>query len=127
MDNRFRIVRRLADGRFHSGEELAQGAGISRAAVWKQVGKLQDEFGLEVHAVRGRGYRLAEPLELLDRERILAELSAQGRSRLAQLELLGRIGSTNHHLLEQAVAGAPSGCACLAEQQGIFSKIFRCS
>lgn len=115
MDNRFQIVRRLADGRFHSGEELAREAGISRAAVWKHIGKLQDELGLEIHAVRGRGYRLVEPLELLDRDRILAGLTGQAQP--AQLELLGRIDSTNNHVLEQAVAGAPSGYVCLAEQQ----------
>src|SRR5690606_41000788 len=32
----------LADGREHSGEDLARTFGVSRAAVWKQIGKLAD-------------------------------------------------------------------------------------
>ena len=38
-------------------------------------------------AVRGRGYRLAAPLELLDPERILAALAAEAQPRIARLEI----------------------------------------
>ncbi|MGD1984596.1 MAG: HTH domain-containing protein, partial [Chromatiaceae bacterium] len=60
----------LVDGRFHSGEQLAAQLGISRAAVWKRVRRLQQTLGLSVDAVRGRGYRLAAPIELLDADLI---------------------------------------------------------
>lgn len=49
-----------AKGGFVSGEELASGLSLSRAAVWKAVSALERE-GVEVEAVRGRGYRIAGP------------------------------------------------------------------
>ncbi|MGH8209383.1 MAG: HTH domain-containing protein, partial [Steroidobacteraceae bacterium] len=36
------IFARLADGQFHSGEELAQALGVSRSAVWKAARSLRD-------------------------------------------------------------------------------------
>ena len=60
-----RVFRALADGHFHSGEELAQRLGVSRSAVWKAANTLR-ELGSTVHAVRNRGYRLAGAGEPLD-------------------------------------------------------------
>ncbi|NIR59287.1 MAG: bifunctional biotin--[acetyl-CoA-carboxylase] ligase/biotin operon repressor BirA [Gammaproteobacteria bacterium] len=116
MDGRTRLIRHLADGRFHSGEALGKALGISRAAVWKQMRGLE-ALGLSVHSVRGRGYRLAEPLELLDPDRLRARLSPQGRQLLACLEVLDEIDSTNRHLMDRAGGGGRSGEAALAERQ----------
>ena len=55
----------LSDGEFHSGQDLADALGISRTAVWKQLGKLAD-LGLEIDSVKGRGYRIPGGIELLD-------------------------------------------------------------
>lgn len=70
----------LADGVFHSGEELGRLLGVSRSAVWKQLKRFSAYYGLEVQAVRGQGYRLASPLSLL----------------LSSDELSQRIGLTCH-------------------------------
>lgn len=59
------LLRLLADGRFHSGEELGERLGISRSAVWKQLQQLQLENGLSLQSLRGKGYRLERPLSLL--------------------------------------------------------------
>lgn len=59
------LVRLLADGGFRSGSELGDELGISRAGVWKRVQRLAD-FGLNLESVKGKGYRLAQPLELID-------------------------------------------------------------
>ncbi|MCQ4348414.1 bifunctional biotin--[acetyl-CoA-carboxylase] ligase/biotin operon repressor BirA [Pseudomonas stutzeri] len=59
------LLRLLADGRFHSGEELGAKLGVSRSAVWKQLQQLQLDNGLTVQRVRGKGYRLERPLSLL--------------------------------------------------------------
>ena len=59
----------LADGEFRSGEWLAARLGVSRAAIWKRVGKLA-ERGIELERVSGRGYCLPGGIELLERERI---------------------------------------------------------
>lgn len=93
----------LADGQFHSGEELGEAAGVSRAAIWKLVEQLR-ELGLQLESVRGRGYRLARPIELLDAQLIEAEL---GQDLLDPLpvEALFRCTSTNALLLERAKNG----------------------
>ncbi len=117
MQTRYRLVRALADGKFHSGEALAGALGISRAAVWKQIKGLREQWGMEIHAVSGRGYRLASPLELLQQERILAQLPPGTKAALTGLEIHDSIPSTSEQLMQQAATGAPGGRVCLAEQQ----------
>ncbi|WJW75122.1 bifunctional biotin--[acetyl-CoA-carboxylase] ligase/biotin operon repressor BirA [Thiohalobacter sp. IOR34] len=116
MTMRYRLLRILADGRFHSGQDLGSLLGISRAAVWKHLKAIRG-MGLDVQAVRGRGYRLAEPLELLDEARIIAAISQPMRDRLSALELHTELGSTNDRLRQRAREGAAGGTACLAERQ----------
>ena len=106
----------LADGRFHSGTELAEVLGVSRTAVWKNTRELES-LGLEVAALPGKGYRLMSPLELLDEAAIREHLSAEAALLLAALELHEQIDSTNSHLMRAGVAGAPTGAVCLAETQ----------
>ena len=95
MPVRALLLQQLADGRFHSGQQIAAALGVTRTAVWKQVQRLEREFGIRVDAVRGRGYRLAAPLELLDTDRIRTELSADGQQALQTLQLLATTASTN--------------------------------
>jgi BirA family biotin operon repressor/biotin-[acetyl-CoA-carboxylase] ligase len=116
MDTPLRLLERLVDGRFHSGAALAERFGISRTAVWKAMRRL-GEHGIEVHAVRGRGYRLARPLELLDAGQVRAGLGARAASLLQALEIHRRIDSTNLHLMARGHAGAPGATACLADSQ----------
>jgi len=106
----------LNDGTFHSGEALAQVLGVSRAAVWKLVRVLQRR-GIRIQAVRGRGYCLPEPVELLDQARITAELQADVRSLIGEIEIHQSIDSTNTYLLSRAKDGLVSGSVCLAELQ----------
>ena len=42
---------------FVSGQELSDGLGVSRTAVWKAVNQLKAE-GWQIEAVRSQGYRL---------------------------------------------------------------------
>lgn len=116
MQQRQRLLSLLADGRFHSGEELGRALGVGRGAVWKML-RGAAPLGVEVFAVRGRGYRLGAPLELLERERILAALDASARALLGGLEVFPEIDSTNRWLLARAGRGLRRGHACLAEYQ----------
>lgn len=111
------LIRTLADGRFHSGEELGQLLGISRAAVWKRLQKIRLEFALEVDAVKGKGYRLSEPLDLLDESRIVSCLTDEDRKALGHVYVHSSIDSTNSWLMAQGAAGETSGTVCLAERQ----------
>jgi BirA family biotin operon repressor/biotin-[acetyl-CoA-carboxylase] ligase len=116
MNHVHRLIQRMADGLFHSGEELGAMLGLTRSGVWKQL-KTLEVLGLELFAVPGRGYRLARPLELLERDRIVAQLSNNARATLAELELFQEVDSTNRHLVRRGPSGLRSGSVCLAESQ----------
>lgn len=105
----------LADGRFHSGSELARRFGVSRAAVWKAVQRLA-ELGVGVDAVRGRGYRLRSPYEPLDAAAIAQGL-AQAGAVPPPIEVLPCVDSTNRRLLQYAREGGAAPSVCLAERQ----------
>jgi BirA family biotin operon repressor/biotin-[acetyl-CoA-carboxylase] ligase len=110
----FRALRSLADGRFHSGEAVARELGRSRATL-STVMKHAPEFGVRVFSVPGRGYRLPEPIEFLDKAAVERELgAAKGR---VDLSVLDEIESTNSLLAEMAARGAASGTCLAAEWQ----------
>ena len=71
----------LADGAAHTEQELVERLSAEPATLAQAVRALRD-LGLEPRALPGDGYRLAEPLELLDRQRIAAGLSDETRIRL---------------------------------------------
>jgi len=71
MSTRTRLIELLASGDFRSSQWLGSQLSISRAAVWKHIRSLTSA-GMEVHAVRGRGYRLGEAVEKAE------ELAATG-------------------------------------------------
>lgn len=117
VETHLRVLRLLADGRYHSGATLAAELDVSRAAIWKSVHKAGELLGLEIQSRKGRGYRLAAPLELLDAGKILRALGREAQGRVARLEIFEDISSTNSHLMTVGHAGAPSGTLCLAERQ----------
>lgn len=69
------LLRLLADGHFHSGEELGAALGVSRSAVWKQLQLLEGMTGLSLFKVRGKGYRLERPISLLAKGALQARLA----------------------------------------------------
>ena len=108
------VLRRLADGEFHSGEALARALDVSRASVWHAVRELEGA-GLEIYKVHGRGYRLPQPLVLLDRAAVERHLGAHaGRF---TLDVRDAVDSTNTRLGELGAAGAASGTVLAAEWQ----------
>lgn len=111
------LLEQLCDGGFHSGEQLAHLLGITRTAVWKRIQSLRRDYHLEIHAVRGKGYTLAEPLELLDENHIVELLSTQQNALMSRLQLMVSVDSTNSWLKQQLSQGMQSGSACLSEHQ----------
>ena len=108
------VLKRLADGEFHSGEALARSLEVSRASVWHAVREL-DAAGLEIYKVHGRGYRLQQSLTLLDRNSIERELGADAGRFV--LDVRGEADSTNTVVMQRAAAGAPSGTVLAVEWQ----------
>lgn len=105
----------LAPGDPVSGAALAAQAGVTRAAIWKQVEALRAR-GVPVEA-RGRtGYRLPWPVQMLDVARIRAALPAPWARALSALEVHGEIDSTSSEL-QRRLATAPDLSMLLAESQ----------
>jgi BirA family transcriptional regulator, biotin operon repressor / biotin---[acetyl-CoA-carboxylase] ligase len=116
MSGRMELLRLLADGALHSGEELAAALEVSRAAIWKRVQQLE-EWGIAVEAKPGSGYQLESQIDLLDASAIRAKLPHAALERLRNLEVHEVLDSTSDRLL--AVEELPPGRfdACLAEFQ----------
>lgn len=108
-----KLLKLLKDGQFHSGEALGAALGVSRSAVWKQLQHLEAELSLPVYKVRGRGYRLAAPLSLLD------ERAIQDASQAVDWPVLihDEIDSTNAQGLREVSEGRQAPFLVLAERQ----------
>lgn len=118
MKSLFRLLPLLRHDCFQSGTVLAQQLGVTRPTVAAWVAQLCD-LGVDIHVVKGRGYRLAEPISLLDRERIVAGLDASLRASLQVLDIQTDLESTNRWLMEQQLApGQWSICAAEYQYQG---------
>ena len=100
-----KLIALLANGEFHSGEQLGETLGMSRAAINKHIQTLRD-WGVDVFTVPGKGYSLPEPIQLLNAEQILGQLDG------GSVAVLPVIDSTNQYLLDRK-----SGDACVAEYQ----------
>lgn len=103
------LISLLSDGQFHSGEQLGEQLGISRAAVSKHMAALKS-LGLDLFSLTGKGYRLAVPMALYDRAQL------QVLAPMAPIHCFPVIGSTNQYLLER-VDSLSKGECCLAECQ----------
>ncbi|WP_312760722.1 bifunctional biotin--[acetyl-CoA-carboxylase] ligase/biotin operon repressor BirA [Pantoea brenneri] len=104
-----KLVDILSDGEFHSGEQLGETLGMSRAAINKHIQTLKS-WGLDVYTVTGKGYSLSAPIQLLDEQAILS------RVKQGNVSVIPVIDSTNQYLLER-MHELQSGAACIAEYQ----------
>ncbi|NOT15944.1 MAG: bifunctional biotin--[acetyl-CoA-carboxylase] ligase/biotin operon repressor BirA [Methylotenera sp.] len=92
----FPILKLLCDGKFHSGEAIAKYFNVSRTHVWNA---LQDaeELGVEIFAVRGRGYQLPNATTLLNPQTVRA--CFESPPHWLQLEVHDFLPSTNSYLM----------------------------
>lgn len=93
---------------------MAAQLGLTRASIWRIVRELSS-FGVEIQAVRGRGYRLPIALEWLSSEEIISAMPHRYRSEIQHLHVLCSTDSTNSWLLRQAHTEGVS--VCFAEHQ----------
>jgi BirA family transcriptional regulator, biotin operon repressor / biotin---[acetyl-CoA-carboxylase] ligase len=93
----FPILHLLADGQFHSGEALAQHFKVTRATIWNAV-KHAESLGVQVFCVRGRGYKLPQAIELLDKNEVLKAIGEQRA--WFNLQILDEVKSTNTYLMQ---------------------------
>ncbi|WP_299798819.1 bifunctional biotin--[acetyl-CoA-carboxylase] ligase/biotin operon repressor BirA [uncultured Shewanella sp.] len=107
-DRKRAIIAALNTGGFVSGELLANQAGISRAAIGKHIASLE-EYGIEVFSVKGKGYKLASKISLIDESRLKNEINHR-------CFYFDEIPSTNAFFLKN-VEDLNSGDICVAEYQ----------
>ena len=116
----FSLLRQLADGEIHSGEDLAAKVGLTRARV-SQVLKDAEVAGLALERVKGRGYRLLEAPDFLDARKIRARLGVLAEARPATLplaiEIVDQIESTSSELMRRAQRRDVHRTALAAEWQ----------
>jgi BirA family biotin operon repressor/biotin-[acetyl-CoA-carboxylase] ligase len=110
-----RLAHYLSAAETRSGEAIANELGCSRTAVWKHVESLR-QLGIGIDAVAGQGYRLREPLELLDKSVVLAGMEPVTRAQLKQLMIEASIDSSNSALQRLPVT-RQHATAILAEHQ----------
>jgi len=96
----FSVLKLLSPHEFRSGEEISLALDVSRASVHNMIERAR-RSGVDIQAVRGKGYRLAEPYSWLDLELLSARLATQGYG----LHLHDEVDSTNSRLLGLAQQG----------------------
>jgi BirA family biotin operon repressor/biotin-[acetyl-CoA-carboxylase] ligase len=91
------LLAALAGGEILSGAKLAAQAGVTRAAIWKQIEVLRAR-GVPIEAPGTAGYRLPWPLQMLDVARIRAALPPSAAAALGALEVHWELDSTSSEL-----------------------------
>jgi BirA family biotin operon repressor/biotin-[acetyl-CoA-carboxylase] ligase len=116
----FTLLRQLADGQFHSGEDLADKVGLTRARV-SQVLKDAEAAGLALERMKGRGYRLLEAPDFLDAKAVrgwLATFAATHRAaQPLAIEVVDQIESTSSELMRRTQRRDVHRVALAAEWQ----------
>jgi BirA family transcriptional regulator, biotin operon repressor / biotin---[acetyl-CoA-carboxylase] ligase len=111
----FPILNLLADGQFHSGEALAQRFKVTRATIWNAI-QHAESLGVEIFSVRGRGYKLPQAIELLNKNTVL---HAVGEQRAwFNLQILDEVTSTNTYLMQQKSAAHATCVAAHIQTHG---------
>ncbi len=110
----FPILAVLADGKFHSGEALAQRFGVTRATVYNAIQSVE-ALGITVFSVRGRGYRLPKAVTLLDVDAIVQACGEYAS--WFHVQVLAQVDSTNRYLMQESARGVAHGTCVAAHIQ----------
>lgn len=106
------VLRQLSHEHFVSGPAIARRLGCSRATVNNAIRGAQ-AAGVTIHAVHGRGYRLAGAASWLDFARLGDAFAARGMA----FRGFEQVASTNAHLMQWAQDAAPHRAVVTAEWQ----------
>ena len=104
----------MSNGRFHSGQALAHEFNLSRSSIFNALAQAES-MGLTIHAVRGRGYRMPEPVEWLDGGAVAQHLGATADA--YTIHVHDSVDSTNTVLMAAALNGAADGTLICTEHQ----------
>lgn len=112
----FELIKKLADGKFHSGQKLAEELRINRAHIWRAVAYLKS-LNLDIYSVKGKGYKLASPIELLNEQKIHDNLPPAIFDSINLLQVLSVTHSTADYVKEYKLRALPERTVVVAEAQ----------
>ncbi|MHC0036137.1 biotin--[acetyl-CoA-carboxylase] ligase [Pseudoneobacillus sp. C159] len=104
------------EGKYISGQGLAEALGCSRTAVWKHIEELRKE-GFEVEAIRNKGYRLMKTTESVSADEIRLGLKTSFIGQSIYYE--DKVESTQIIAHRLAYEGADEGTIVIAEEQTV--------
>ena len=107
------LLRKAGDS-YISGEEIAQGLGVSRTAVWKHIQALKED-GYDIVSHSHSGYSLKESPDLLLSEEIKPLLHTKIIGK--KIVHFDKVSSSNDEAKKLALQGAPDGTVIVAEEQ----------
>ncbi|MFK7795057.1 MAG: biotin--[acetyl-CoA-carboxylase] ligase [Gammaproteobacteria bacterium] len=110
------VLTLLDNNRYCSGEALAKRFNVTRATIHNCIVKIES-LGISVERVRGLGYRLTQPVDLLNQAEIQSILSESVANKLANIQCLEEIDSTNRYATGLALPQAGEFSLVLAEMQ----------
>lgn len=114
MSLKTNILKQLQSGKTLSGQALADGFSVTRAAVWKAVSALREE-GYKIEGTPKAGYRLL-PSDVADEGELSRLLSAAGFSGV-KVSVVKSLSSTNAYAERLLAEGETSPSLILAERQ----------
>lgn len=97
-----------------SGEEISHKLGVTRAAVWKAIKKLQEE-GYEIVSSTKKGYKLVNRPNIITSGEIKDNLNTKLLGQV--VEYRDEVDSTNNLAKELAAKGAIEGTLVVADKQ----------
>lgn len=115
MTHTLDILRTLNHETFTSGAQIAQTLGITRASVSLALQRAE-HYGVELERRVGVGYRLLEPIDWLDVDKIQQHLAPIPHD--YQIQIISEVDSTNNALLTMAEVSRETVLATEWQGQG---------
>lgn len=107
-------ILRKADGKYVSGEYLAEKLSVSRTAIWKHICALKEE-GYNIESKVRNGYRIISSPDVLTEGEISAFLTTNTFGR--NIQYFKTVTSTNKEAKTLAQKDAPEGTIVVSEEQ----------
>lgn len=118
----YKIISLIANGNYHSGQQLADTINTSRAAINKRINKINNFFEKEtrnsyrIYTTVGKGYCFNQLFDVVCLEQIEKNISKEINNKL-KLEFFPVIDSTNNYLINKTINGHNNFHVCLSEMQ----------
>ena len=107
----YNVFKQLCTDEYTDGTTIGQRLSVTRAAVWKSIQQLQNDYFVPIESSKAKGYKLAHAMPVID----MANLSGLYEKYSCELEYFLSVDSTSTYLLEKPLLKRYH--VCLAEHQ----------